>query len=288
MKQIFGDRPSRSNKRSAQALISEADYYGPTELQTRWQELGFASLQDVRTAIALVSCSTRVADRQTALIPNRMPVHVAQPPQQPLPQDALFNMPAWLLCPTVPVWQTSITPVPDLSVTRQLSHVLLPMGRTQAQFRLKLAVDSCAGINLGDLQFHLALRNLYPDSVAQLIDLRENSHEISIGGVEEQGSGVSVTHVISYWLPFVHQGQPARVAFGLAENLATTALVGVGFLKATQAIMSFTAGRPELFLQAIETSLALTMEIPHKRPIPRQEDAAKVYTAPQAATPRQI
>ena len=65
-----------------------------------------------------------------------------------------------------------------------------------------------------------------------------------------------------YWLPYMYKGEQARVAFGLAEDVATSALVGIGFLRSTKALMAFTGDDPELQLQAVGASLPLFFEPP--------------------------
>ena len=186
--------------------------------------------------------------------------------------------------PTPTVLQ-SVPDAPSIAVTRNLPHSLLPIGRHGTSFSLKTCVDSCAGINLGDYDFHMAISRLYPETVAQFTNLTESGRDIQIGGVDSQGNGLKVTHVISYWMPFYYEGTQARVAFGLSDNVAATALVGIGFLRATNAIFHFTGDEPELNLQAIQLSLDVTFEPATVRPPPQRQDAFAVYQAAGANEP---
>ena len=102
----------------------------------------------------------------------------------------------------------------------------------------------------------MAISWLHPEAVAQFTNLTESGRDIQIGGVDSQGNGLKVTHVISYWMPFYYKGTQAQVAFGLSDNVAATALVGIGFLHATNAIFHFTGDKPELNLKR-QTSLRI-------------------------------
>jgi hypothetical protein len=164
-------------------------------------------------------------------------------------------------------------------VTRHLPHAQLPIGRYGTTFHLKTCIDSCAGINLGDYHFHMALAKLYPESVAEITDLTSTGRQIQIGGVDVQGGGLKVTHVISYWMPYSKDGTQARVAFGLSDHVAATALVGIGFLRATKAISHFAGDEPYLQLPAIDLSLDVTYEAASVRTPPVRRDSSNVYQA---------
>jgi hypothetical protein len=134
-------------------------------------------------------------------------------------------------------------------------------------------------LNLGDYAFHVAIKELYPSVVANWFDLNDMGCPIKIGGVEEKGDGITVTHVVVYWLPYMYKGEQARVAFGLAEDVATSALVGIGFLRSTKALMAFTGDDPELQLQAVGASLPLFFEPPTRRVPPIRRDSTNAYQA---------
>ena len=121
--------------------------------------------------------------------------------------------------------------------------------------------------------------------MAQFTDLTESGRDIQIGGVDSHGNGLRVTHVISHWMLFHCEGTQARVAFGLSDNVAATALVGVGFPRATNAIFHFTRDKPELNLQAIQLSLDITFEPASVRPPPQCQDTFAVYQATETDDP---
>ena len=164
-------------------------------------------------------------------------------------------------------------------VTRNLPHANLPMGQYKKVFSLNMCVDSCAGINLGGYNFHMALSKLYPEVVSQIIDLTAIGQDIHIGGINAHGNGIKVTHVISYWMPNYQDGAQARVAFGFSKKVAATTLVGIGFLRATNAICHFTGNEPDLHLQAIGLLLDVTYKPATVCPPPIHQDSTTVYTA---------
>ena len=73
--------------------------------------------------------------------------------------------------------------------------------------------------------------------------------------------------------------------FGLSDNVAATALVGVGFLRATDAIFHFTGDEPELNLQAIQLLLDITFEPASVHPPPQHQDTFAVYQATETDDP---
>ena len=68
----------------------------------------------------------------------------------------------------------SVPEAPSIAVTRNLPHAVLPIGCHGTAFSVKTCVDSCAGINLGDYDFHMAISKLYSEAVAQWTDLTES------------------------------------------------------------------------------------------------------------------
>jgi hypothetical protein len=48
-----------------------------------------------------------------------------------------------------------------------------------------VAVDSCAGVNIGHLEFHQAMTNMFPEMVASFKTMQEyGENDVMIGGVE--------------------------------------------------------------------------------------------------------
>ena len=92
-----------------------------------------------------------------------------------------------------------------------------------------------------------------------------------------------ITHVITYWLPFLVRGERAQLSFGLSDAVAATALLGCGFIRSTRCNLNFEdEDHPTVYVGALGKTLRLTMEEPSIRPIPNRQDAAHSYYAPAA------
>ena len=78
-------------------------------------------------------------------------------------------------------------------------------------------------------------------------------------------------------MPFLHNGRRAKVSFGLANNIAATALVGIGFLRATNSIIHLSSAEPELTLQALNLNLPVTFDPPSVRDPPTQIESPAIY-----------
>lgn len=193
-----------------------------------------------------------------------IPMEVPNPPQT----HALQAFP--------PVAQTLLT----LDVTRNLPHIRLPLGDDDNGFSIKTAADSCAGVNIGCLQFHRGIAKLYPSAVVSFRDLQADGQEIQIGGIGKNGNPVTLTHEITYRMPYEMNGATVRISFGLSEDAAASALVGIGFFTKTRAILSFSnPAEPTLHMQAIQLNLPVEFEPSSVRDPPVRTDSAQVYTA---------
>ena len=106
-------------------------------------------------------------------------------------------------------FQMVLATLPDLSVTRHLPHINLPLGNGEAAITLKIVVDSCAGLNIGDLSYHMAIKDLYPLIVAQLVNLTDTGHSVKIEGVENDAAGVTISHISAYFMVMIYCGHPA-------------------------------------------------------------------------------
>ena len=78
-------------------------------------------------------------------------------------------------------------------------------------------------------------------------------------------------------MPSQIDGEHAKISFGLGENVAASALVGIGFLTKADAIMHFSGNEPEIHVQALDISLPLTFEPPTVRTPPSRIDASHAY-----------
>ena len=144
---------------------------------------------------------------------------------------------------------------------------------------MKIAADSCAGVNIGELAYHQGIALLFPDSIVTFVNLREHNQAIDIGGVGN-GTSLTITHAVVYRLPTTFEGQEACLSFSLSKDAAASALVGIAFFQKTRAIMSFSnPDDPVLMLQNLGLNLPITFEQPTLRPPPKRQEVSKNYLA---------
>ena len=295
LRQLFGERrrsiPSPGDKRPYANMATPTDYYSPDEITEQWRELGFQTSEQAKIVAYLMMRSTTEKQRKDVRIINGHGRPFSDPGPGPSKSPVFMILPCGIGAPAnaenaakeAMVMNAMINRIHNLNVTTALPHTVLHIGGDQVAFRLKVALDTCAGLNLGHYQFHMALKDLYPKSVAKFQDLTETGQQIRIGGVEADAGGVVITHVITYWLPFLVRGERAQLSFGLSDAVAATALLGCGFIRSTRCNLNFEdEDHPTVYVGALGKTLRLTMEEPSIRPIPNRQDAAHSYYAPAA------
>jgi hypothetical protein len=90
---------------------------------------------------------------------------------------------------TVAFQARAISQLP-LEVSPALPHCEFPIGPAEGQGKLKVALDSCAGVHIGHLRFHRAMAEIFPELVANFKTMAEYGEDnITIGGVEASAAG---------------------------------------------------------------------------------------------------
>lgn len=119
-----------------------------------------------------------------------------------------------------------------IAKTELLPHIDFPIGDWDDKSFLTLAVDTCAGLNMGRLQYHKTIYHDRPDLIHSFEEF-DKTHFTSfgVGGVSQDGQGVIVEAVITYKLPYQVMGSRALLAIGLSSSLAATTIVGYPFIK---------------------------------------------------------
>ena len=292
LRRLFGERrriPSPGDKRSSAHLATPSEYYSPDELTSEWRELGFATAEQAKIVACLMMKETSQKYRKDVRIAK------GRPHSDPGAETA----PIFMVIPCgfgkkddhgndAQVMSATINRIHNLTITSALPHTTIHIGNDKLAFKLKVAMDTCAGINLGHYPYHAMLKELYPTAVAKFQDLTETGQTIRIGGVEANAGGVVITHVITYWLPFLVRGERAQLSFGLSESVAATALLGCGFIRNTRCSLNFEdQDNPVVYIGAINKTMRLTLEEPTLRPIPvRHNDAHSYYAPPVNKTPK--
>ena len=129
-----------------------------------------------------------------------------------------------------------------LAISQNLPHVHLPIGPIAETpedevGQLMAMCDTGAGLNLGNLQYHASCHKIAPKLVESYFTFAEEGFDpITIGGVDGQSqSGLSLTAIITYYLPYEINGRPATISIGLAEGTATNTILSHPFLCSMQA-----------------------------------------------------
>jgi hypothetical protein len=183
------------------------------------------------------------------------------------------------------VFQAVPTQSIPLEISPTLPHCLMPIGPTFGKGKLKVALDSCAGVNIGHLEFHKAMAEIFPELVASFKTMQEyGERDVNIGGVEISSTALKITHIIEYKTPFRYNGTPCNLTFGLSEQAAATAIISINFLRKTKALWSYDDAEPNIHLTIWNLTLRVSYEPPTRRPTPTPRDRFRaettaVYTA---------
>ena len=284
--QGVGDNNAR--KREAQAMLSKAN------ATSDWRDLGFTSRKDAeRAADAVAMMVVDISARNRKQMCKDWARKWEQGPQEnqtetPVPgyygptetegQHQAYHFIAWSF------QATPIRSIP-LEISTTLPHFNVPIGPMHGKGKLKVAVDSCAGVNIGHLAFHRAMAETFPELVASFKTMQEyGESNVTIGGVEVSAAALKLTHIIEYHTPFRYNGAPYNLTFGLSEQAAATAIISINFLRKTKALWSYDDSKPNVHLTIWNTTLRIQYEAPTRRPIPTPQDRLRaettaVYTA---------
>jgi hypothetical protein len=109
--------------------------------------------------------------------------------------------------------------------------------------QLMAMCDTGAGLNLGNLQYHVSCYKIAPSLVESYFTFDEEGFDpITIGGVDGQSQGgLSLPAIITYYhlLPYEVNGRPATISIGLAEGTATNTILSHPFLRTKQAHIDY-------------------------------------------------
>ncbi len=156
-----------------------------------------------------------------------------------------------------------------IAISQNLPHVHLPIGPIAETpddkgGQLMAMCDTGAGLNLGNLQYHTSCYKIAPRLVESYFTFAEEGFDpITIGGVDGQSQGgLSLTAIITYWLPYEVNGRPATISIGLAEGTATNTILSHPFLRTMQAHIDYEHNA--IMLNKIGATLTMFDHIPMK------------------------
>ncbi len=156
-----------------------------------------------------------------------------------------------------------------IAISQNLPHVHLPIGPIAETpddkgGQLMAMCDTGAGLNLGNLQYHTSCYKIAPSLVESYFTFAEEGFDpINIGGVDGQSQGgLSLTAIITYWLPYELDGRPATISIGLAEGTATNTILSHPFLRTMQAHIDYEHNA--IMLNKIGATLTMFDHVPMK------------------------
>jgi hypothetical protein len=156
-----------------------------------------------------------------------------------------------------------------IAISQNLPHVHLPIGPIAETpddkgGQLMAMCDTGAGLNLGNLQYHTSCYKIAPSLVESYFTFAEEGFDpITIGGVDGQSQGgLSLTAIITYWLPYEVDGRPATISIGLAEGTATNTILSHPFLRTMQAHIDYEHNA--IMLNKIGATLTMFDHVPMK------------------------
>jgi hypothetical protein len=271
------------NKREAATLLTKA------EATTEWRELGFTSKKDAeRAADAAALMATNISARNRQHL-NKEWTHkwgqetdkADEPPGEAGYYGRAMNEGGQQQTYhfIARVFQAVPTRTIPLEISPTLPHCHIPIGPTFGKGKLKVAVDSCAGVNIGHLDFHKAMATTFPELVSSFKTMQEyGEREVSIGGVEVSSAALRITHIIEYKTPFRYNGTACNLTFGLSEQAAATAIVSINFLRKTKALCTYDDAEPSIHLTIWNTTLGIQYEPPTRREPPTPMDRFRAET----------
>ncbi|KAI2503055.1 hypothetical protein MHU86_11403 [Fragilaria crotonensis] len=286
-----------TRKREGQALLSKA------EAMRDWRDLGFISKKDAeRAADAVALMATDVSARhrknlnrewtrklsETTNTANNIDetedtVDYYGPATRSRNQDKGHDTYHFI----ARVFQATVINALPLEISPTLPHCQFPIGTTHGRGKLTIALDSCAGVNIGHLEFHKAMAETFPELVASFKPMQAyGEKDVTIGGVEVSATTLKLTHIIEYRTPFRYNGIACNLTFGLSEHAAATAIVSINFLRKTKALWSYDDAEPNIHLTIWNTTLRIQYETPTRRTPPTPQDRFRAETtAVYAAAP---
>ena len=130
------------------------------------------------------------------------------------------------------------------AIAYKLPFIAFPIGdgRTSEDVAtLSGLLDTGGCCNMGNLHYHQAIMEQFPQFVDEMTCLEEKRFEqINIGGLKD---GVTITHMVRYAIPFIDKGEQYYVTLGLTEDLPIDTLFGIGFQQSTKMKIDFATKR---------------------------------------------
>jgi hypothetical protein len=152
--------------------------------------------------------------------------------------------------------------------------------------KLKIALDSCAGVNIGHLEFRI-MADTFPELVASFKPRHEyGEREITIGGVEVSATALKLTHIIPDrdTLPIQRYSMQSHIWTERTSSGQSAIRINQLFCRKTKALWSYDDAEPKRAPNNLEHNTTYTVRTTHKAhtaPTPQDRfraEATAVYT----------
>ena len=173
---------------------------------------------------------------------------------------------------TIPILQTVYRPEAlPINLSKELPHAKIPIGDDEeSTYKIWCCLDSGAGLNLGQLEFFTKLAREYPELVESFKKWKDctSMEKLSIGGVTA-ASSTAITHVIYLKTPYFQGGKRMLLAFGLAQDVQCTAIVGTPFFQAAGCSINY--ANETFYVRSFDRSFDIVFYEPGLRDIPDKD-----------------
>jgi hypothetical protein len=182
---------------------------------------------------------------------------VAIPPPPPIldPPTPPPRKQAWFFVQLVKSFQANLpAPTPPLppmpiAIDNGLPHITFSLGSANSAQDTTLCglMDTCGALNTGYLPFHLWMKSVQPDIVADFVSFDDSNpfEPIKLGGaIRDPAEFVSNDHgnltaVIRYYTPYTDiTGSPITLSFALGNDVTVNTIFGLPMLCDLDAVIS--------------------------------------------------
>jgi hypothetical protein len=156
----------------------------------------------------------------------------------------------------------------EFAISEKLPFLNLPIGRdvtpdgTDKGFLAGL-YDTGGCCNMGWSEYYHALKDKYPQFIAEHVHLEDSKYEnIHIGGLN---GGIEITEMMKLWLPFTDNGAHATLTLGLSADLPVNTLFGLPFQ--IQAKMKLDIHKQRIYSEVFQEEFKVQLRRPERIPI---------------------
>lgn len=142
-------------------------------------------------------------------------------------------------CNSVSVLVSSkpIKPPLPISFDPNVPHISMSIGKDDnSSFKISLAYDTAAQLNVGYAGFHLSIAKAFPSVVKNLIWAKDEFSPLSLSGVvkEEKSTSTSteLSAIIEYYTTYTTKdGAPVTLQIALGNNVGVNTILGLSTIK---------------------------------------------------------